>query len=141
MNNLEVHGVTVKLYDSSDNEISSGSLGKTNKLEVSGVPGYGKDNITVNVNATEYVNIKNYDVVNNSDGTNIIYNVSKLTKVKNFLSNIDTNGTIKLYDADGSIITDYNNETFNVYTNMYFDITTNGTTSRYYISVLGDSCW
>lgn len=138
MNNLEVHGVTVKLYDSSDNEISSGSLGKTNKLEVSGVPGYGKDNITVNVNATEYVNIKNYDVVNNSDGTNIIYNVSKLTKVKNFLSNIDTNGTIKLYNANGSIITDYNNETFNVYTNMYLDITTNGTTSRYYISVLGD---
>lgn len=138
MSNIETHGVTVKLYDNSGNEISSGSLNKINKLEVSGVPGYAKDNITVNVDVTEYVNIKNYNVINNSDGTNTIYNVPKLTKIKDFLNNIDTNGTIKLYESNGSIITNYDNEFLNIYTNMYIDVIINGTTTRYYISVLGD---
>lgn len=138
MSNIEVHGVSVNLYNESGDEITSGSLQKINTLKISGIPGFSTESITINTGTSDYINISNYSVTNNSDNTFIIYNVDAHTKISQFLNNIDTNGVTKLYDSYGNIISDYSNDYIYISTNMYIDVTLNNENSRYYISVLGD---
>lgn len=143
MSYIEFHGVTGVLYDSNGKEIKDGYLDKTNTLTISGISGWDTENITINTEVDDYVNINNINVLTKclEHHNYIMYDISSNITIDNFLTNIDTNGIVKVYQSSGQLLTPINGsygETTFISTNMYIQIFFTEHIYRYDISVLGD---
>lgn len=135
INNVDFYGITGVLYDSNGNEITGGYLDKTNKLTVSGIPGWGTEDITINTEISDYIEIKNTNMLENSENNYIMYNIPSNITIKDFLNNIETNGVVKVYDENDRLLSAYGGF---ISTNMSIEITLSDKTVHYDISVLGD---
>lgn len=135
INNVEFHGITGVLYDSNGKEITNGYLDKTNKLTISGIPGWETEDITINTEISDYIEINNVNVLENSENNYIMYDIPSNIMAEEFLTNIDTSGIVKLYDENDRLLSVYGGF---ISTNMYIEITLSDKTVHYDISVLGD---
>lgn len=127
MDNLVLNGVTVKIFDNSGNEITSGTLTKDHKMKV-----YYNDNIIEEYSfSEEYLNIK----LNVDEKNNDITKISLGTTVTDLLSKIETSGSINIKDGkSGEPITNDSK----IKTGDIIEIKMTDKTHTYRASVLGD---
>lgn len=127
IDSLNLNGVTIKVFDSSDNEVTDGILTVSNKLKV-----YFQDKLLEEYTfSEEYLNILlSVDKVNN-----IINRVKQGTTASDLLSKINTSGSVNIKDkTSGNPITN----TSLVKTGDIVEIAMESGTYKYTISVLGD---
>ena len=127
MTSLTLNGITVKVFDSNDNEVTSGKIINGSKMKV-----YYNDTLIDEYDIVlEYLDFGNLAVDNTN---NVIKRVSAGTTYEKLKQNIDTSGSIT--------ITDYQNNSLNdnsvVKTGDVLKIELNGETIDYTVSVLGD---
>lgn len=128
MDNLVLNGdVTVKIFDNSGNEITSGTLTKDHKMKV-----YYNGNIIEEYSfSEEYLNIK----LNVDEKNNDITKISLGTTVTDLLSKIETSGSINIKDGkSGNPITNDSK----IKTGDIIEIKMTDKTHTYRASVLGD---
>lgn len=128
MDNLVLNGdVTVKIFDNSGNEITSGTLTKDHKMKV-----YYNGNIIEEYSfSEEYLNIK----LNVDEKNNDITKISLGTTVTDLLSKIETSGSINIKDGkSGNPITNDSK----IKTGDIIEIKMTDKTHTYRTSVLGD---
>lgn len=127
MDNLVLNGVTVKIFDSGNNEVSSGKLTKEHKMKV-----YYKDEVVEEYAfSEEYLNIK----LNVDEKNNDITKISLGTTVTDLLSKIETSGSINIKDGkSGNPITNDSK----IKTGDIIEIKMTDKTHTYRASVLGD---
>lgn len=127
MDNLVLNGVTVKIFDNGNNEITSGTLTKDHKMKV-----YYNDNIIEEYSfSEEYLNIK----LNVDEKNNDITKISLGTTVTDLLSKIETSGSINIKDGkSGEPITNDSK----IKTGDIIEIKMTDKTNTYRASVLGD---
>lgn len=128
MDNLVLNGdVTVKIFDNSGNEITSGTLTKDHKMKV-----YYNGNIIEEYSfSEEYLNIK----LNVDEKNNDITKISLGTTVTDLLSKIETSGSINIKDGkSGEPITNDSK----IKTGDIIEINMTDKTYTYRASVLGD---
>lgn len=127
MDNLVLNGVTVKIFDNGNNEVSSGKLTKEHKMKV-----YYKDEVVEEYAfSEEYLNIS----LNVDEKNNDITKISQGTTVKELLSKINTSGTINIKDGkSGNPITNDSK----IKTGDIIEIALSNKTYTYRASVLGD---
>lgn len=127
MDNLVLNGVTVKIFDSGNNEVSSGKLTKEHKMKV-----YYKDEVVEEYAfSEEYLNIS----LNVDEKNNDITKISQGTTAEELLSKINTSGTINIKDGkSGNSITNDSK----IKTGDIIEIALSNKTYTYRASVLGD---
>ena len=127
MDNLVLNGVTVKIFDSGNNEVSSGKLTKEHKMKV-----YYKDEVVEEYAfSEEYLNIS----LNVDEKNNDITKISQGTTAEELLSKINTSGTINIKDGkSGNPITNDSK----IKTGDIIEIKMTDKTNTYRASVLGD---
>ena len=127
MDNLVLNGVTVKIFDSGNNEVSSGKLTKEHKMKV-----YYKDEVVEEYAfSEEYLNIS----LNVDEKNNDITKISQGTTAEELLSKINTSGTINIKDGkSGNPITNDSK----IKTGDIIEIALSNKTYTYRASVLGD---
>lgn len=128
MDNLVLNGdVTVKIFDNSGNEITSGTLTKDHKMKV-----YYNGNIIEEYSfSEEYLNIK----LNVDEKNNDITKISLGTTVTDLLGKIETSGSINIKDGkSGEPITNDSK----IKTGDIIEIKMTDKTHTYRASVLGD---
>lgn len=128
MDNLVLNGdVTVKIFDNSGNEITSGILTKDHKMKVY----YNGNSIEEYSFSEEYLNIK----LNVDEKNNDITKISLGTTVTDLLSKIETSGSINIKDGkSGNPITNDSK----IKTGDIIEIKMTDKTNTYRASVLGD---
>lgn len=128
MDNLVLNGdVTVKIFDNSGNEITSGILTKDHKMKVY----YNGNSIEEYSFSEEYLNIK----LNVDEKNNDITKISLGTTVTDLLSKIETSGSINIKDGkSGNPITNDSK----IKTGDIIEIKMTDKTHTYRASVLGD---
>lgn len=128
MDNLVLNGdVTVKIFDNSGNEITSGILTKDHKMKVY----YNGNSIEEYSFSEEYLNIK----LNVDEKNNDITKISLGTTVTDLLSKIETSGSINIKDGkSGNPITNDSK----IKTGDIIEINMTDKTYTYRASVLGD---
>lgn len=127
MDNLVLNGVTVKIFDSGNNEVSSGKLTKEHKMKV-----YYKDEVVEEYAfSEEYLNIS----LNVDEKNNDITKISQGTTAEELLSKINTSGSINIKDGkSGNPITNDSK----IKTGDIIEIKMTDKTHTYRTSVLGD---
>lgn len=128
MDNLVLNGgISVKIFDNSGNEITSGILTKDHKMKV-----YYNGNIIEEYSfSEEYLNIK----LNVDEKNNDITKISLGTTVTDLLSKIETSGSINIKDGkSGNPITNDSK----IKTGDIIEIKMTDKTHTYRASVLGD---
>lgn len=135
--NIETNGVTVKLYNNSNGEITSGNLSATNILRISGIPGIGTEDITINTGVTDYIKFNNLATTKIDDNNYVVSGIDVLTGLDKLIENIDTNSTFKIYSENTLISPEYYPNNL-VTTNMYMEISLNSQKIHYNFAVLGD---
>lgn len=128
MDNLVLNGdVSVKIFDNSGNEITSGILTKDHKMKVY----YNGNSIEEYSFSEEYLNIK----LNVDEKNKDITKISLGTKVTDLLSKIETSGSINIKDGkSGNPITNDSK----IKTGDIIEIKMTDKTHTYRASVLGD---
>ena len=128
MDNLVLNGgVSVKIFDNSGNEITSGILTKDHKMKVY----YNGNSIEEYSFSEEYLNIK----LNVDEKNNDITKISLGTTVTDLLSKIETSGSINIKDGkSGNPITNDSK----IKTGDIIEIKMTDKTNTYRASVLGD---
>lgn len=127
MDNLVLNGVTVRIFDNSGNEITSGILTKDHKMKVY----YNGNSIEEYSFSEEYLNIK----LNVDEKNNDITKISLGTTVTDLLSKIETSGSINIKDGkSGNPITNDSK----IKTGDIIEIKMTDKTNTYRASVLGD---
>lgn len=127
MDNLVLNGVTVKIFDNSGNEITSGILTKDHKMKVY----YNGNSIEEYSFSEEYLNIK----LNVDEKNKDITKISLGTTVTDLLSKIETSGSINIKDGkSGNPITNDSK----IKTGDIIEINMTDKTYTYRASVLGD---
>ena len=128
MDNLVLNGgVSVKIFDNSGNEITSGILTKDHKMKVY----YNGNSIEEYSFSEEYLNIK----LNVDEKNNDITKISLGTTVTDLLSKIETSGSINIKDGkSGNPITNDSK----IKTGDIIEINMTDKTYTYRASVLGD---
>ena len=128
MDNLVLNGdVTVKIFDNSGNEITSGILTKDHKMKVY----YNGNSIEEYSFSEEYLNIK----LNVDEKNKDITKISLGTTVTDLLSKIETSGSINIKDGkSGNPITNDSK----IKTGDIIEIKMTDKTNTYRASVLGD---
>lgn len=127
MDNLVFNGVSVKIFDNSGNEITSGILTKDHKMKV-----YYKDEVVEEYAfSEEYLNIK----LNVDEKNKDITKISLGTTVTDLLGKIETSGSINIKDGkSGEPITNDSK----IKTGDIIEINMTDKTYTYRASVLGD---
>lgn len=128
MDNLVLNGgISVKIFDNSGNEITSGILTKDHKMKVY----YNGNSIEEYSFSEEYLNIK----LNVDEKNNDITKISLGTTVTDLLSKIETSGSINIKDGkSGNPITNDSK----IKTGDIIEIKMTDKTNTYRASVLGD---
>lgn len=128
MDNLVLNGdITVKIFDNSGNEITSGILTKDHKMKVY----YNGNSIEEYSFSEEYLNIK----LNVDEKNKDITKISLGTTVTDLLSKIETSGSINIKDGkSGEPITNDSK----IKTGDIIEIKMTDKTNTYRASVLGD---
>lgn len=128
MDNLVLNGgLSVKIFDNSGNEITSGILTKDHKMKVY----YNGNSIEEYSFSEEYLNIK----LNVDEKNNDITKISLGTTVTDLLSKIETSGSINIKDGkSGEPITNDSK----IKTGDIIEIKMTDKTNTYRASVLGD---
>lgn len=127
MDNLVLNGVTVKIFDNSGNEITSGILTKDHKMKVY----YNGNSIEEYSFSEEYLNIK----LNVDEKNKDITKISLGTTVTDLLGKIETSGSINIKDGkSGEPITNDSK----IKTGDIIEINMTDKTYTYRASVLGD---
>lgn len=128
MDNLVLNGdITVKIFDNSGNEITSGILTKDHKMKVY----YNGNSIEEYSFSEEYLNIK----LNVDEKNKDITKISLGTTVTDLLSKIETSGSINIKDGkSGNPITNDSK----IKTGDIIEIKMTDKTNTYRASVLGD---
>lgn len=128
MDNLVLNGgISVKIFDNSGNEITSGILTKDHKMKVY----YNGNSIEEYSFSEEYLNIK----LNVDEKNNDITKISLGTTVTDLLSKIETSGSINIKDGkSGNPITNDSK----IKTGDIIEIKMTDKTHTYRASVLGD---
>lgn len=128
MDNLVLNGdVSVKIFDNSGNEITSGILTKDHKMKVY----YNGNSIEEYSFSEEYLNIK----LNVDEKNKDITKISLGTTVTDLLSKIETSGSINIKDGEsGNPITNDSK----IKTGDIIEIKMTDKTNTYRASVLGD---
>lgn len=128
MDNLVLNGdISVRIFDNSGNEITSGILTKDHKMKVY----YNGNSIEEYSFSEEYLNIK----LNVDEKNNDITKISLGTTVTDLLSKIETSGSINIKDGkSGDPITNDSK----IKTGDIIEIKMTDKTNTYRASVLGD---
>lgn len=128
MDNLVLNGdISVRIFDNSGNEITSGKLTKDHKMKVY----YNGNSIEEYSFSEEYLNIK----LNVDEKNNDITKISLGTTVTDLLSKIETSGSINIKDGkSGNPITNDSK----IKTGDIIEIKMTDKTNTYRASVLGD---
>ena len=128
MDNLVLNGdISVRIFDNSGNEITSGILTKDHKMKVY----YNGNSIEEYSFSEEYLNIK----LNVDEKNNDITKISLGTTVTDLLSKIETSGSINIKDGkSGNPITNDSK----IKTGDIIEIKMTDKTNTYRASVLGD---
>lgn len=128
MDNLVLNGdISVRIFDNSGNEITSGKLTKDHKMKVY----YNGNSIEEYSFSEEYLNIK----LNVDEKNNDITKISLGTTVTDLLSKIETSGSINIKDGkSGEPITNDSK----IKTGDIIEINMTDKTNTYRASVLGD---
>lgn len=128
INNINPTGVTVKIYDTDNNQISSGTIGDNYKIKVL----YGDTELAEYTFNEEYLELADTLVVD--DTNKIIKRQSNETTIAELMTNISTSGAITVKDKDGQTLSD----TATLKTGDVVEIALESGTYSYTISVLGD---
>ena len=127
MDNLVLNGdISVRIFDNSGNEITSGILTKDHKMKVY----YNGNSIEEYSFSEEYLNIK----LNVDEKNNDITKISLGTTVTDLLSKIETSGSINIKDGKSDPITNDSK----IKTGDIIEIKMTDKTNTYRASVLGD---
>ena len=127
VNSLELSGVTIKIFDNNNEEITTGTLTENDKLKV-----YYKEELLEEYEfSEEYLNIN----TTKDDTNKILTRQEHDTTVETLLTKIDTSGTITVKDKDSKEELDKTNI---IKTGDTVEIALEEKTEIYTISVLGD---
>lgn len=127
VNSLELSGVTIKIFDNNNEEITTGTLTENDKLKV-----YYKEELLEEYEfSEEYLNIN----TTKDDTNKILTRQEHDTTVETLLTKIDTSGTVTVKDKDSKEELDKTNI---IKTGDTVEIALEGKTEIYTISVLGD---
>lgn len=123
---LVLNGVTAKVVNANDEEITTGTITKDNKLKVY----YNNELLEEYTFSEEYLNIN----TTTDDTDKIIMRQKKDTTVEELLTKIETSGAIKVKDKDNKELS----KTDIIKTGDIVEISLEEKTETYTISVLGD---
>ena len=127
INSLELSGVTIKIFDNNNEEITTGTLTENDKLKV-----YYKEELLEEYEfSEEYLNIN----TTKDDTNKILTRQEHDTTVEALLTKIDTSGTVTVKDKDSKEELDKTNI---IKTGDTVEIALEEKTEIYTISVLGD---
>lgn len=127
VNSLELSGVTIKIFDNNNEEITTGTLTENDKLKV-----YYKEELLEEYEfSEEYLNIN----TTKDDTNKILTRQEHDTTVETLLTKIDTSGTVTVKDKDSKEELDKTNI---IKTGDTVEIALEEKTEIYTISVLGD---
>lgn len=127
INSLVLSGVTIKIFDNNNEEITTGTLTENDKLKV-----YYKEELLEEYEfSEEYLNIN----TTKDDTNKILTRQEHDTTVEALLTKIDTSGTVTVKDKDSKEELDKTNI---IKTGDTVEITLEEKTEIYTISVLGD---
>lgn len=127
VNSLELSGVTIKIFDNNNEEITTGTLTENDKLKV-----YYKEELLEEYEfSEEYLNIN----TTKDDTNKILTRQEHDTTVEALLTKIDTSGTVTVKDKDSKEELDKTNI---IKTGDTVEIALEEKTEIYTISVLGD---
>ncbi len=127
INSLVLSGVTIKIFDNNNEEITTGTLTENDKLKV-----YYKEELLEEYEfSEEYLNIN----TTKDDTNKILTRQEHDTTVETLLTKIDTSGTITVKDKDSKEELDKTNI---IKTGDTVEIALEEKTEIYTISVLGD---
>ena len=127
INSLVLSGVTIKIFDNNNEEITTGNLTENDKLKV-----YYKEELLEEYEfSEEYLNIN----TTKDDTNKILTRQEHDTTVETLLTKIDTSGTITVKDKDSKEELDKTNI---IKTGDTVEIALEEKTEIYTISVLGD---
>lgn len=127
VNSLELSGVTIKIFDNNNEEITTGTLTENDKLKV-----YYKEELLEEYEfSEEYLNIN----TTKDDTNKILTRQEHDTMVETLLTKIDTSGTVTVKDKDSKEELDKTNI---IKTGDTVEIALEEKTEIYTISVLGD---
>ncbi len=127
INSLVLSGVTIKIFDNNNEEITTGTLTENDKLKV-----YYKEELLEEYEfSEEYLNIK----TTKDDTNKILTRQEHDTTVETLLTKIDTSGTVTVKDKDSKEELDKTNI---IKTGDTVEIALEEKTEIYTISVLGD---
>lgn len=125
--NISFNGLDYNIYNISNEAINDGNVDDNYSIKIL------KDDVELDTYMikTEYLEINNLSV---EEDSKIIYNVSLGTTYATLMSNIETSGTIEIYDKSGKSL----NETSVVKSASVIKIKLSSDTIEYKLSVLGD---
>lgn len=127
LNKITKNGVSIKIYNAGDTEITSGTIAKDYKLKVF----YNDTLLEEYVINEEYVNISNLNV---DDTNKIVKRIVLNTTYKTVIDNISTSGKITIKDKSNNTLSSSDK----VKTGDVIEIKLSATTYKYTVSVLGD---
>ncbi len=127
INKITKNGVSIKIYDTSDTEITSGTLEKNYKLKV-----FYNDILLEEYKINEeYVNINNLNV---DDTNKLIKRVKLNSTYESIINNISTSGKVTVKNKNNTVLSTSDK----VKTGDIIEIKLSSTTYKYTVSVLGD---
>lgn len=128
INNIEFNGLDYVVYNISNEVVSSGNIDDNFKIKLI----INTEELDIYTIKTEYLEINNLSI---KEDSKIIYNIAIGTKVEDLLKNIDTSGTVEVYNKLGNKMSSSNI----LSSSSIVKIILSTETIEYTISVLGDT--